>query len=371
MQLKRRTRNNTRQKERKLQFESLQARELFYAPPMTPVEPPAETPTQQSNPDVTKDSRFHLFPRGKEFNSTRFTPVPQGLFPDGSVQSMSPTISPRGYQHLVDNGKAPIRSTLHRPGVGYGAPTATLAGMNPKIRELTTMQENWDKAHGHVVQCTQRIEIAPENAAIDIDTIYRWMEDFRLFNDGNIATVQVYKPGPFEFPLPEGESYAVFTVNTLDNSHGDDPYWEMLNTLQLLINDRDIAVKLHSDPEKHQLAAVTLENHMLVGVRVWRIYENELGWIRIETESREQRNGVINNMAAEMAARSAMEEVWLRYLKNLGHAITKGSGHYSTSPAQWTQYPKGIENPWKDVKNIPLPVISPPENGFPQLKITR
>ena len=371
---------------RNLTIETLQSRDLFYAPLLTPTdtpEPPTSDTAPPENTEYTENQSATesqnsnsdtlippLFPQGVPFQGSRYSPTPQGLFPDGSVRTISPEISPRVFSQMTQHGTAPIPSTLHRTGVGYGVPSSTLAGMDPKLRELTTMKENWDKAYGALTQCTQKIEIAPENADVDIDTIYSWMENFRLFNEGNIATVEVYKPGPFEFPLPQGESYAVFTVNTLDLSGGEDPYWEMLNSLQLLINDRDIAVKLYSNPEQHQLAAVTLENHMLVGVRVWRVYESTTGWICIETETKEQRNGYLNNLAAQMAARSAMEEVWHRYLDNLGHAATGGTGRYAQLPSRWIQYSDGTPNPWKDVTQIPGPTL-PSNEGFPILDTTR
>ena len=353
---------------RKLRFETLESRELFYAPPMPSIDLPP--PPSLSPPVLEKLNRPHqdlsLLPQGSPFNSTRYTPNPIGLFPNGSTQVISPEISPRVVELLQQNESGPVKSTIHRTGVGLGAPIDTLAGMDPKIRELTTMKENWGEAYGEVTRCLQRIEIAPENLGsnVNTDTIYEWLEDFRLFNKNNIATTEVYKPGPLDFPLPAEESYAVFTVHTLDISDRDDPYWKMLNTLQLIINDKDIVVKLYGNPEHHQLAAVTLENHMLVGVRVWRTYETHAGWLRIETEAHEQRNGFINNLAAEMAARSVMEEVWRRYLINLGNAATGGTGRYAKRPAQWFHYPKGQENPWRNPKSIPTPNPIPPSFDF-------
>lgn len=354
---------------RKLRFETLESRELFYAPPMPSIDLPP--PASLSPPVLEKFIKrprqdLSLLPQGSPFNSTRYTPNPIGLFPNGSTQVISPEISPRVVELLQQNETGPVNSTIHRTGVGLGAPIDTLAGMDPKIRELTTMKENWGEACGEVTHCLQRIEIAPENLGsnVNTDTIYEWLEDFRLFNKNNIATTEVYKPGPLDFPLPADESYAVFTVRTLDISDRDDPYWKMLNTLQLIINDKDIVVKLYGNPEDHQLSAVTLENHMLVGVRVWRTYETHAGWLRIETEAHEQRNGFINNLAAEMAASSVMEEVWSRYLVNLGNAATGGTGRYAKRPAQWFHYPKGQENPWRNPKSIPAPNPIPPSFDF-------
>ena len=370
---------------RKLCFETLQSRELFYAPPLTPMSTPAAVEDTQPSAEQTEQTArpgesietgsggFSFFPQGTPFNSTRYSPHPIGLFPDGSDRTVTSDISPRVAELIIENNTGPLPSTLHRPRIGYGSPTSTLGGMDPKIRELTTMDENWASAHGEVTRCIQRIEIAPENMASDVDkdTLYSWLEDFRVFSPGNIATVKIYRPGPLDFHLPEGESYAIFTVNTLDNSGGRDPYWNTLNTIQLAVNDRNIPVKLYSDPDAHQLAAVTLENHMLVGVRVWRIYELQDGWIRIETESHEQRNGSINNIAAQVAARTTMEEVWRRYLRNLGYAATGGTGRFAEMTAQWFDFPEGMENPWKDLRSIQVPQVKPDPIGFPILQTTR
>ncbi len=355
--------------QRKLRFETLESRELFYAPPMPPINPPNPPSLLQHEATEITDKPHNdlsLLPHGSPFNSTRYTPNPIALFPDGSTQTVSPRISPRIVALMQQNKSGPITSTMHRTGVGLGAPTDTLAGMDPKIRKLTTMKENWDQAYGEITRCLQRIEIAPENLGpgVNPDTIYEWLEDFRLFSKNNIATTKVYRPGPLDLPLPRGESYAVFTVNTLDISKRHDAYWEMLNTLQLIINDSDIAVKLYASPAHHQLAAVTLENHMLVGVRVCRTYKTQEGWLRIETEAYEQRNGFINNLAAEMAASSVMEEVWRRYLANLGNAATGGTGRYAAFPAQWFNYPKGRENPWRNPRSIPAPNPTLPKFDF-------
>ena len=370
--MKRQTKRPIHETQRKLHFETLQPRELLYAPTSTPMVTPdsdCKPPVVVAQPIKTKPATIdlNLLPQGSAFKSNRYVPDPITVFPNGSVHTISPEISPRVVELMQKNNTGPVRTTLHRTGVGYGAPTNTLAGMNPKLRELTTMKENWAQASGKVTRSIQRIEISPENLApnVDIDAIYSWLEDFRLFDKGNIATVKVYNPSPLDLPLPDGESYAVFTVNTLDISNEQDPYWEMLNTIQRMVNGRDMVIKLHSDPAHHQLAAVTLENHMLVGVRVWRVYESHKKWVCIETESHEQRNGFINNLAAQIAARSAMEEVWHRYLTNIGKAATGGTQRYAELPAQWLELPQGRDNPWRNLKSIPAPQKNLPLHDFP------
>ena len=156
--------NNSLVQRRNLTIETLQSRELFYAPLLTPIDTPkpptadtaplenTEHTENQSGPQSQNSNTNTLippiFPQGTPFQGSRYSPTPQGLFPDGSVRTISPEISPQVFSQMTQHGTAPIPSTLHRTGVGYGAPSSTLAGMDPKLRDLTTMKENWDKAYG-------------------------------------------------------------------------------------------------------------------------------------------------------------------------------------------------------------------------------
>ena len=83
---------------RKLRFETLESRELFYAPPMPSIDLPP--PPSLSPPVLEKLNRPHhdlsLLPQGSPFNSTRYTPNPIGLYPNGSTQVISPKLFSTG-----------------------------------------------------------------------------------------------------------------------------------------------------------------------------------------------------------------------------------------------------------------------------------
>jgi hypothetical protein len=369
---------------RSLRLETLETRRMFHADPLTLSVPDTPLLVGEANPTGPKPEQFLqqqfskatsqtkpqqinlnvpqntptkidalanydiLFPRGRPTPPNRYVPTPVGVFPDGSVRSIHPEINPIVVEYMDDHGTAPIRETTHRPGIGTGAPVGTVAGTDPRFLEHMTLEENWEHGVGPVIQTTQAIEIAPDNQRLDVPAIYDILEDFGGFNDGNIADVTIHKPGALDSPLIQDQRFAVFTVKTLSNAPLNDPFWHLMNTLQLMVNEPDVAVRLHNLPEEHEVFGVTLEKHMLVGARVWRVYEQDSGWIVIETEAWEQRNGVINDVAAEIAGRAAMEEIWTRYITNVANKATTGEGRFHVLPKTTTVHPTGIKNPWQD-----------------------
>jgi hypothetical protein len=369
---------------RSLRIETLETRTMFYADPLTlsvpdtpllvgeanPTGPTPESflqqqfskPTSQTKPSLidldvpqntpTKINAFandgNLFPLGRPTPPNRYVPTPIGVFPDGSVRTIHPGIDPLVVEHMDDHGTGPIRETTHRPWIGTGAPVGTVAGTDPRFLEHMTLEENWEYGVGPLIQTTQAIEISPGNQHLDVPAIYDILEDFGGFNDGNIADVTIHKPGALDSPLIQDQHFAVFTVKTLSDTPLNDPFWHLMNTLQLIVNEPDIAVRLHNLPEEHEVFGVTLEKHMLVGARVWRVYEQDSGWIVIETEAWEQRNGVINDVAAEIAGRAAMEEIWTRYITNVANKAATGEGRFHVLPKTTTVHPTGMKNPWKD-----------------------
>ncbi|MEE2843481.1 MAG: hypothetical protein VX761_03130 [Planctomycetota bacterium] len=366
---------------RALRLETLETRTMFYADPLTlsmpdtpalvgepePAGPLPEYflqkqgPTSQINPSqidrdvpqnapVTIDPHANdgnLFPLGRPTPPNRYVPAPIGVFPDGSVRTVHPEIDPIVVEYMDNHSTGPIRDSLHRPGIGTGAPVGTIAGTDPRLLEHMTLQENWEHGVGPVIQTTQAIEISPDNRHLDVAAIYEILEDFGGFNDGNIADITIHKPGVLDSPLVQDQRFAVFTVKTLGDAPLNDPFWHLMNTMQLIINEPNVAVRLHNLPDEHEVFGVTLEKHMLVGARVWRVYEQDSGWTVIETEAWEQRNGVINDVAAEIAGRAAMEEIWTRYLTNIANKAATGEGRFHVLPKTTTVHPAGTVNPWK------------------------
>jgi len=368
---------------RSLRLETLETRTMFYADPLAlsipdtpslvgepkPVGPTAEVflqqqigkPTSQPKPsqidlDVPQNTPTeidpfandgNLFPLGRPTPPNRYVPAPIGVFPDGSVRTIDPEIDPIVVQQMDVHGTGPIRETTHRPGIGTGAPVGTIAGTDPRLLEHMTLEENWKHGVGPVIQTTQSIEISPDNQHLDVAAIYDILENFGEFKDGNIADVTIHKPGALDSPLVQDQHFAIFTVKTLGDAPLNDPFWHLMNTLQLMINEPDVAVRLHNLPDEHEVFGVTLEKHMLVGARAWRVYEQDSGWIVIETEAWEQRNGIINDVAAEIAGRAAMEEIWTRYLTNVANKAATGEGRFHVLPKTTTVHPPGTKNPWK------------------------
>jgi hypothetical protein len=369
---------------RSLRLETLETRTMFYADPLTlsvPDSPvlvgeanlagPMPEPFLQQNigklTTQTKPSQIELdvpqntatkidpfandgklFPLGRSTPPNRYVPTPIGVFPDGSVRTIHPEIDPIVVGHMDDHGTGPIRESTHRPRIGSGAPVGTIAGTDPRLLEHMTLEENWEHGVGPIIQTTQAIEISPDNQHLDVPAIYEIIENFRGFKDGNIADIIIYKPGALDSPLVQDQNFAVFTAKTLSDATLNDPFWHLLNTLQLIVNEPTVAVRLYNLPEEHEVFGVTLEKHMLVGARAWRVYEQDSGWIVIETEAWEQRNGIINDVAAEIAGRAAMEEIWTRYLTNVANKATTGEGRFHTLPKTTIVHPTGTKNPWKD-----------------------
>lgn len=369
-----------RKPERPLRLETLETRTMLYADPLTvsmpdtPVlvgEPDPAGPlpelflqqqgTSQSNPsqielDVPQNNPVpidpyandgNLFPLGRPTPPNRYVPTPIGVFPDGSVRTIDPEIDPIVVEHMDNHGTGPVREFLHRPRIGIGAPVGTIAGTDPRLLEHMTLEENWEHGIGPIIQSTQAIEISPDNQHLDVEAIYDILEDFGGFNDGNIADITIHNPGAFDSPLVQDQHFAVFTVKTLGDATLNDPFWHLMNTMQLIINEPAVAVRLHNLPAEHEVFGVTLEKHMLVGARVWRVHEQDSGWIVIETEAWEQRNGIINDVAAEIAGRAAMEEIWTRYLTNVANKAATGEGRFHVLPKTTIVHPAGTENPWK------------------------
>ena len=373
-----------RNQEKPLGLESLETRIMFYADPLTltvpdtpalvgeadPAGPTPEfflqqqvgKPSSQTTPSQidlevpqntpTKIDPFandgNLFPLGRPTPPNRYVPTPVGVFPDGSVRTIHPEIDPIVVEHMDVHGTGPIRESTHRPGIGMGAPVGTIAGTDPRLLELMTLKENWEHGVGPIIQTTQAIEISPDNQHLNVGAIYDILEDFGEFQDGNIADITIHKPGALDSPLVQDQHFAVFTVKTLGDTPLNDPFWHLLNTLQLMVNEPDIAVRLHNFPNEHEVFGVTLEKHVLVGARVWRVYEQDSGWIVIETEAWEQRNGIINDVAAEIAGRAAMEEIWRRYLTNVANKAATGEGRFHVHPKTTIVHPTGTANPWKE-----------------------
>jgi RHS repeat-associated protein len=186
------------------------------------------------------------------------------------------------------------------------------------------LSANWKNATGSMTWMWHRMQInwqAVTQAQGDklIASIWGDLKAFKGFNEGNIATVRL-------IPRPKtDEVYAEFrTVDAEDRMQqsavsGDGP-------------DGEVYVRLFFDDKEHKVMAVTLGNHMIVGVRVWQL---RIGWgeaapgkprelmVSIETLAEEQRNNIITNVGFAVKGRKNMIAVWNTYLTNLVNNAVK------------------------------------------------
>ncbi len=234
---------------------------------------------------------------------------------------------------LVDNGH--VASVMQRGPAPAGlAPAMTQAddlvdhhtpasiekgsapvGLSPGIVPLTDKAvpaPNWDQGTGELQHSinTLQVHIQPKEGVTleivrkDIDSQLR---NFTQFNGGanTVATVEVD---------PE-TNVATFTSLGL------------LGLLSSTINDEPVEVQLSYDPAKHEVTAVTLDNHQLVGVRKWRVEVEQLedGTIlaTVTTESYDRPRTGRDEFGFELAGAAEQLKVWAQYLANIARYLTK------------------------------------------------
>ncbi len=164
------------------------------------------------------------------------------------------------------------------------------------------------------------------------DRLWNNLKTFNLFNGNkahpNIATARLIKPSDVLVLLrPElkGSSYVEFkTTDELKRkaqgaSSGDGP-------------DHEVYVRLFADEEKRVVRAVTLGNHMIVGVREWKFRaftatagSNNISGgdmvISITTTAWEQRNCGLTDWGFWTLGSEDMKTVWVSYLSSLARDL--------------------------------------------------
>lgn len=304
----------------------------------------AARPTSDAS---TQPAKPRLYPRGPSAPPTSAVPHPIGLFPDGSVQTIHPDIDPRVLRLLQQGDRAPIPWTTHRPGVGYGAPTNTLAGIDPRLRVLIGMPMNWSEGVGPLLYSRFAITIRPNSQTFGRAQIQQWLTTFEHFSDGNIAQATVVAASPLDPAELADHRYVVFHPRVLTETHPFDALYGMLNTAQRLVNPPDVAVRLFTPPDQSFLLGITLGNHMLVGARRWHVYELPHGDLRVETDAWVRCNGELNQVALRHGGREMMHIVWCRYLANIGRAATEQGGSWRFTDAHSSLHTNIQTNPFR------------------------
>lgn len=116
------------------------------------------------------------------------------------------------------------------------------------------------------------------------------------------------------------------------------------------INPINPTVRLVNGPDQNELSAVTLGEHMLVGIRRWRIVianENPPD-LRVETEAYDQDNGYWNMAGRNSGYGQARQyEVWHDYLSNIANHWASSAGATSSGESHIEAQDVGTTNPWR------------------------
>jgi len=282
----------------------------------------SERPHPRNDTVPSQDSTESFFPRGETAPPFRLPrTIPLGLFHDGSVRAVHPDIDPHVYRALQASGLGPIKSTLHRSTSIYGAPTGTAAGTDPQLLLLASMRPNWHAATGPLIYTRQSFSLADLAPRMTAATVYRHLKDFRHFDQNNLAQVKLIRPGILDPAVLRERQFALFRVRVLLETRIEHTHWALANTIQRVVNANPVAVELHYHDRFRMIEAVTLGNHMLVGIRRWQIIPAGPRGIQVISESWTRCNGKLNQVAMQGLGPLAMERIWSKYLFNIGQAV--------------------------------------------------
>ncbi len=236
------------------------------------------------------------------------------------------------------------------------------------FQALTTMPQNWDAATGELMYSYQAIDVAPGANGRTADQMFAELSTFQHFNAGNIATARVINPPPGTVGPDANRRFVMFRADPAVSVVGG------LNFAQQFLNSEWVPVEIFTDERNRTITAVTMGDHMIVGVRRWTMKPNPDGSYRIETEAWEQRNGMVNNVAMVtgvplvLSGKEVMGMVWDRYLNNLGTRATQNGGTYGYAPGTnndsglWRHRPRGTPNPFRagiPGSGVPGPMPAP------------
>jgi RHS repeat-associated protein len=212
-------------------------------------------------------------------------------------------------------------------------------------RHPWTLKRNWEDATGPFVFHKQYLTIKFSNCSdkfLDdkIEEIYQGLKDFRWFNEGNIAKARLIE-GKGD---GEGRHFVAFTTNNFFKnmgqrmSSGNGP-------------NGQVYVEVFYNDAAHMVTAVTLGNHMLVGVRKWQVLRT-MGTknIMVWTAAWERRNSWFTQKGFERIGQSETTKVWTVYLTNIGNAATDDQtlGKFTVSRVLWLEEDADdMENPYK------------------------
>jgi len=121
-----------------------------------------------------------------------------------------------------------------------------------------------------------------------------------------------------------------------------------MNAAQLAVNHPTVAVEVFANDYSQLVSAVTLGNHMVVGVRRWYVQAFDCE-VKVSTEAWEARNGTANDIAMNLpwvGGRQVMGSVWHQYLINIGEAYA-GEGNFAIHSEYWGHLDAGSQIPFQ------------------------
>lgn len=249
------------------------------------------------------------------------------------------------------------------------APRPAPAPPTPTFTALTTMPQNWAAATGELMYSYQAIDVRAGGRTAQ--QMWGELTTFQHFNAGNIATARMITAPPGTVGPDANRRFVMFRADPAMSVVGG------LNFAQQFLNSEWVPVEIFTNERDMTITAVTMGDHMIVGVRRWTVKPNADGSYRIETEAWEQRNGMINNVAMVtgvplvLSGKEVMGMVWDRYLNNLGQRATTDGGSYRYTPGTngeaglWRHRPRGTQNPFRaGIPGSGVPGQMPPPGFF-------
>jgi hypothetical protein len=182
-----------------------------------------------------------------------------------------------------------------------------------------------------------------------VDEVYKGLQRFTYFNENNLARARLIEPSEAQIKANEKLRDRRF-VGFLSNSplmrnlmgvvSGDGP----LGEVYVEVFYKTGLTYLSHAPRKttsKQVWAVTLGNHMIVGVRHWEVFgrlEGKSAVVTVGTTAWEQRSSVATNVGFSLGGRSQIATIWDTYLANIAKAALQGrKGTWEALPAIWRQ----------------------------------
>ncbi len=165
------------------------------------------------------------------------------------------------------------------------------------------------------------------------DDIYDKLKGFSLFNDGHNTIAKV------DLRTENGDTFADFTA------------FGLLGLGNRLIGQYTVPVKLTNDDTSREITGRTLGNHMLVGVRKWRVRVEE-DIVTVETESWDRPATSLNTVGMTLLGASSQLGIWSQYFANIKEYVRDNYWTETTfDPLNsimngFHECRKG-ENPWK------------------------